>query len=497
MPLFSLSISQILLAFVSASILHKLTFSRFFLKWLASHKFVCFLAPSNNELKKLLGRKPKARQRKKFHDKNEEAQNEVFKIQTSDLENVKLHAAIMTVRDLELLHYSEDLEWIVDLALMSLFSYIITEVQFFVYPSTNDSNFSLLWALLVITYCVKTLWKLTATYFRNEQTIGERSICIVSGCFFLLTAMVILIVSENYLEFGLESAYRSFNQSASAFVKHNKLTSESARPTTKPVSFILVKFSIAVICSLVGLVFTFPGLKFGLLHKSLLDKSNTSIYQNLVCNLNFIAPLFVVCLWIRPIARELVQRQSYFLTDDTAFDIFRIYTIIFISAFRFFLLPKYLSCFLSSGNKRVRKLRNRGGATTNRELQVSISGIIGYANVAALQYILPILMCLFTSLMLKSMGGLSWYPPSTVVSEQWSNSTIIDTSLNVSIETSFTNATRLFSLTRMIDLTEFKKIFSPDLFRGILGFSTWWLHFTWLCTSSAGVIYHTYLDTSD
>ena len=50
----------------------------------------------------------------------------------------------------------------------------------------------------------KTLFSLTAHYFKLEEG-GERSLCITFGFFFFVKAMAILIVTENYLEFGLET----------------------------------------------------------------------------------------------------------------------------------------------------------------------------------------------------------------------------------------------------------------------------------------------------
>lgn len=57
-----------------------------------------------------------------------------------------------------------------------------------------------------MTLCLhsKTLFSLTAHYFKLEEG-GERSLCITFGFFFFVKAMAILIVTENYLEFGLET----------------------------------------------------------------------------------------------------------------------------------------------------------------------------------------------------------------------------------------------------------------------------------------------------
>lgn len=54
----------------------------------------------------------------------------------------------------------------------------------------------------------KTLFSLTAHYFKLEEG-GERSLCITFAFFFFVKAMAILIVTESYLEFGLETGQPS------------------------------------------------------------------------------------------------------------------------------------------------------------------------------------------------------------------------------------------------------------------------------------------------
>lgn len=545
MPLLSLSISQLLLAFVSSSILHKLTSNLLFLKWLVSHKLTCLIVPTNVELKKLKyksknhANNKKGGIRQKSLPKRAELaasgdqKDELFTIPTADLSFLKLEETNMTVRDLELINYSVDTEWIVDLSLMSMFSFIITELQFNFYPTTTECNFSLLWTLLVIFYCVKILWKLTAAYFRNDKSIGERSICITSGCLFLLIAMILLLVDEKTLELGLEGAYRSFNESATTFVNSHTLSTnqQESRPLTKPISFILVKFSIAIICSLTGVVFTFPGLRFGQLQRGLLDKPETTNFEHFLYSLNYLSSLIVVLLWVKPLSRNFLKNQNL-ITEDSTFDTLRIYMIIILNFIRFYQLPKYVAMFLLGANNRVTRIRCRGGSTTNKEIQITISSIYNYVNVVTLQYILPILMCFFMTIMFKSMGDHNWLPtsvsPSTInvtspTSDGQEYYSIIDnntaskfsinndepsldqvsqivTTSNGSYDnsSSASNSTvtillSALSIPNVVSLNDIKGIFSSDVFRGILGFSIWWLHFSWLCCSTAGLIYHTYL----
>lgn len=71
----------------------------------------------------------------------------------------------------------------------------------------------------------KLLISLTVQYFKSEESIGERSTCIVTGLAYLLIAMIILIVDENTLEIGLEQAYKSFNESAAVYLEGRGISS--------------------------------------------------------------------------------------------------------------------------------------------------------------------------------------------------------------------------------------------------------------------------------
>lgn len=69
----------------------------------------------------------------------------------------------------------------------------------------------------------KTLFSLTAFYFKLEEG-GERSLCITFAFFFFVKAMAILIVTENYLEFGLETGEWAMSH-LSVWLAHSALPS--------------------------------------------------------------------------------------------------------------------------------------------------------------------------------------------------------------------------------------------------------------------------------
>ena len=105
--------------------------------------------------------------------------------------------------------------------------------------------------------------------------------CLVSGCLFFLFSMIVLIGDENFLEFGLNPAYSSFNISATQFFEAHGL-----RETTKGVtSKLLFKFWLAVWSGIIGGLFIFPGLRFAQMHKDSLEYAEGKpISQYVYCN---------------------------------------------------------------------------------------------------------------------------------------------------------------------------------------------------------------------
>lgn len=84
------------------------------------------------------------------------------------------------------------------------------------------SIISLFFCLLFFS---KFLISLTVQYFKSDESIGERSMCLLAGVLYFVVSMVILVVDENTLEIGLEQAYKSFNESASVYLEERGVSS--------------------------------------------------------------------------------------------------------------------------------------------------------------------------------------------------------------------------------------------------------------------------------
>ena len=84
--------------------------------------------------------------------------------------------------------------------------------------------------------------------------------------------MVVLIPSENLLEFGLVDAYRSFQENANRLLQTQGVSDSSPGPA----SFLVLRFVLAIWCGLVGMFFTWPGLRVARMHKDALDYAKDS-----------------------------------------------------------------------------------------------------------------------------------------------------------------------------------------------------------------------------
>merc|ERR1719367_2448558 len=145
---------------------------------------------------------------------------------------------------------------------------------------------------------------LTGLYFEGEEA-GERSLVICMGFGYLFLAMMILIVDENTLETGLDEAYSSFNESASAFLAEN-----AGLDSSGPASKLVLKFFIALWCGSIGALFTFPGLRLARMQWDVLSYTDNRLHI-FILNMAYISPMFLTMMWIKPLSRDYLTQRVF------------------------------------------------------------------------------------------------------------------------------------------------------------------------------------------
>lgn len=301
--------------------------------------------------------------------------------------------------------------------------------------------------------------------------MGERSMCIVIGGFYFLISMIILIVNEQFLEFGLKSGYKSFYSKAIQLLEARGFN----YAPTMPISELMFKFWLAVWSGSIAIFFTFPGLRFSQMHKDALKNNVNKPFLIILLNLIFYAPMIVLLYWIKPMSRNLLTISNSFtdqpLLTNESFELIRILSVILIITFRIIVMPIYLQSYLNLALVKVSNIKKQSGKIRNIDLQKIITSIYYYLCVVALQYLTPILNLLFLILLFKTLSNHSWI--STAKHLESTND----------------------QLTNELKWKNLSLVFNSTFFHGLLGYCCWWSMFVMTTTSIMGLIYHTYFVT--
>ncbi|XP_045469421.1 transmembrane protein 161B [Harmonia axyridis] len=483
--------AQLVITLVMISVIQKLGPHFSLGRWLlCSTGLIRYLYPTDSELKQLANiKKEKPKPRKNKLQTNGKVYGDTFHIPRNL--DVQLETAKVTHLDVVHLRYFTEYQWLVDFALYTLIVYSLTEVYQNWFPLKNEINLSMLWCGVVILFSFKLLMSLTIQYFKGEESVGERSTCIVMGFTYLLISMIILIVDEKNLELGLENAYKSFNETASSFLSSQGLSS------TGPASKIVLKFFLALWCGILGAVLTFPGLRIAKMHWDLLKYFRESKTIQILLNLSFAMPFLLVVLWIKPVARDYLTvrvfsgREKPLLTDE-AFDTFRVLAIVIAMCIKIILMPWYLQAYLDMAYHRTEEQKKEAGRITNIDYQKKISAVFYYLCVVTVQYVSPIIMVLFFTFMYKTLGEYKWLGILDT-----GECSLNDAPLNKIMESLGTPSTQGGTLADTaadvhLAIENLKSVFTVDVFRGLFGFSTWWCCFVYFASTSVGLVYQSY-----
>jgi len=490
-------------------------------RWLLTSRFaglVRYLHPSDDELRQFASA-PKVDKKEKKKARNQErngngitSSNQTFQVPR----NVEftLDKAAVELGDLVQLRYYTEYQWLLDFSCYSLITYILSEVYISLLPekAATEVNLSLVWVVLVLIFTYKLLLSLNGLYFEGEEAGGERSLVLVMGAAYLLFAMMVLVVSEDTLETGLEDAYKSFNNSAALFLETN-----AGLDSSGPASKLVLKFFIALWAGLIGALFTFPGLRVARMHWDVL-RYHEHTRSTTLLHLGFIAPLVLTCFWVKPLTRDPLTVRLYRgmtepLMSEAQFESLRLYLIAITIVFRIILMPRYLQAYLNLAYDKVAVLKQEAGKISNVDLQRIVIRVFYYLCVVTLQYVTPMILILYLSFLYKTLGGGSWIGESSLSLQQTPETgtcaaeecgleefpaSVVDEEPGLESLLPGQNDETVEALQQQVSLawSSLKDVFTVEVFRGLLGFSTWWCCFVWFTSAAIGIGYQSYFFTA-
>ncbi|KAE8635832.1 hypothetical protein XENTR_v10002755 [Xenopus tropicalis] len=261
-----------------------------------------------------------------------------------------------------------------------------------------------------------------------------------------------------------------------------------------PVSKLTFKLFLAMLCSLIGAFLTFPGLRVAQMHLDALNQTTEKLTQFFL-HINFLAPLLMVLLWVKPITKDYILnpplgKESVPLMTEDSFDTIRLWVIIVLCVLRLAMMRYHLQAYLNLAQKCVNQMKKEAGRISTMELQKMVARVFYYLCVIALQYMAPLVMLLHTTFLLKTLGNHSWGiytdSDSAVGATQANNQPFSELPCpNEKMKETVTQIT--------MALGGLKNIFTPLLLRGLLSFLTWWIAACLFSTSLFGLFYHQYL----
>lgn len=481
---------QLVVTMVMASVIQKILPHYSFARWLlCSGSLRWYQHPTEDELRNLAG-KQKGQKRK---DRKYNGHIDSKPLTVPRDIDLQLETKCIAEVDTLALYYFPEFQWVVDFTVAATAVYLITELYYSIAQPSGEMNISVVWCLLVLTFVIKILFSLTAHYFKLEEG-GERSLCITFAFFFFVKAMIILIVTENYLEFGLETGFANFSDSAQQFLENQGLESQG------PISKLTFKLILALLCSMIGAFLTFPGLRLAQMHLDALNLTTAKFTQTLLY-INFLSPLIMVLLWVKPITKDYILnptlgKESVPLMSEQTYDTLRLWVIILMCVLRLAMMRHHLQAYLNLAQKGVDQMKKEAGRISTVDLQKMIARVFYYLCVIALQYVAPLVMLLHTTLLLKTLGGHSWwvYPEEDLPCLHEMNSDSVVRAeqmapLKPLVETGAQASVAQLSMA----LGGLRTVFSPLLFRGLFSFFTWWIAACLFSTSLFGLFYHQYL----
>uniref|UniRef100_A0A0B7AHD8 Transmembrane protein 161B n=1 Tax=Arion vulgaris TaxID=1028688 RepID=A0A0B7AHD8_9EUPU len=490
---------QVVFSLVMFTFLHKLSPYYSIGRWLLSKRLNRYLHPTNEELKQLSSgtqtgkqvnqtskAKRRAEQRRNAANASSD-KSEAFTVPR----NIPIQLDQAQVEDIDLvtLQYYSDYTWLMDFCLSALIVYILTEVYFIVTPHKIELNLSILWCLLAIAFCARILGSQTWIYLRIPEG-GERTLLVTFTFFFLVFAMGALIVGDNVIEFGIEDGYKNFSENAVEFLKQEGMTSHG------PVSFLTFKIVLAFLGTLIGALLTFPGLRLAKLHLDTLKYNQERRIVQVLLQINYLLPLLVVLLWVKPVGRDLLCGKSFSRTKtvfyEDQFEGFRLILILIMCGLRIVLLPLFMQSHLNLAHEKIESMKKESGRITNTEVQKTVARVFFYLCMVAIQYVAPVLLIAFLTFLLKTLGGYSWASlfgetavdfftptskPGMKLPKLGADNSTLETIMESAAQ--FTNA-----------LGDLRGIFSPVWYRGVITFFLWWVITVWFSSTSLGIMYY-------
>ncbi|KAM7410212.1 hypothetical protein PAMA_001588 [Pampus argenteus] len=487
---------QLVVSLLAASIMQRMAPHYSFARWLLCNgSLFRFKHPSEGELCALAGKQmPKQNRR----DRRQNGESKPLTV-PKDID-LHLDKAPVNAMDALVLRFFLEYQWLVDFAVYAAGVFLFTECYYSVVDASKEVNIGAIWCVLTVLFSLKTLHTLMSHYFRSEEG-GERSVCLAFGFLFLLVAMLVLVVREDYLEFGLESGFSNLFDNLENFAKQQGYAYWSI-----PVTKLTVKLGLAALCAYIGALMAFPGLRLAQTHLDAVQMNSDRPLIQILLHMSFLSPVIVLVLWVKPMARDFLAnapmgKTSVTLVPSAVFDSMRLWIIVVLCVLRLALTRYHMQAYLNLAQKWVEQMKKEAGRIAAIDIQRKVTRVFCYLTVVTLQYLIPILLILFSTLALKALGDFSWgtsaedTPGVTPALVMPTVAPVLPGSLDEDEEGMEDMEEDVQATVARLSetFTALRSVLTPLFFRGFFAFLTWWVAACQVVSSLFGIYFHQYL----
>uniref|UniRef100_A0A915JJ24 PTHB1 N-terminal domain-containing protein n=1 Tax=Romanomermis culicivorax TaxID=13658 RepID=A0A915JJ24_ROMCU len=167
---------------------------------------------------------------------------------------------------------------------------------------------------------------------------------------------------------------------------------------------ILLYFLLSLMFGFLASFLTFPCLRYSRMYNDALRCSSSEPLKRFLVHVGFFSPLFVLVLWIKPLAHDHLVHGEKAIFTLPQFESFRLWACLVVVLTRFLLANVHLQAYLNMAHDKVNDLRNEGGRITNIDLQKMIAQIFYYLCVVSIQYFAPFILILSLTFILKILA---------------------------------------------------------------------------------------------
>uniref|UniRef100_A0A8C6T7M6 Transmembrane protein 161A n=1 Tax=Neogobius melanostomus TaxID=47308 RepID=A0A8C6T7M6_9GOBI len=442
---------QLVVSLLAATIMQRMAPHCSFARWLLCNgSLFRFKHPSEGELCALAGKQVAKPNRR---DRRQNGESKPLTV-PKDID-LHLEKAPVRVIDALVLRFFLEYQWLIDFAVYASGVFIFTECYCSIVDASKEVNIGAIWCVLTVLFGLKTLHTLMSHYFGSEEG-GERSVCLAFGFLSLLVAMLVLVVREDYLEFGLEPGFNSLFNNLETFVKQQGY------------HILMCTFSLA-----------FPGLRLAQTHLDAVQMNSDRPLIQILLHMSFMSPIIVLILWVKPIARDFLAnapmgKTSVTIVSSSAFDSMRLGIIVALCVLRLAMTRYHLQAYLNLAQKWVEQMKREAGRIAAIDIQKKVTRVFCYLTVVTLQYLTP---GVTPALVLPTAAPAA----SVVLDDDEEGVDYMEEDIQATVS-------RLSE-----SFTALRSVLTPLFFRGFFAFLTWWVAACQVLSSLFGIYFHQYL----